>query len=215
MHVRLVASLLVVLPLMVGSSAARAEAPAAGPHVREARQHFLDGKQAFERKDYAEALTQFEAGYALEPRAGFLLNMGHAARKMGQLRRARTYYKQFLLTEPAGDERRAAEKLVADIDREVTADPSLSPPRATPAALELAAVPVSASPAPESAGLIAAAGTPGSDPAAGQSEPLYRRWWFWAGAGSLAAGVATLLIIGAAHAGSGAHDNGTWGQLRL
>ena len=71
--------------------------------TQRARRHFLAGKRAFEAKRYAVALKEFEAGYAIDPRPGFLLNMGHAARRMGELRRARDYYLKFLESDPPGD----------------------------------------------------------------------------------------------------------------
>ncbi len=68
--------------------------------TQRARRHFLAGKRAFEAKRYAAALKEFEAGYAIDPRPGFLLNMGHASRRMGDLRRARDYYLKFLESDP-------------------------------------------------------------------------------------------------------------------
>src|SRR4051794_36655372 len=64
--------------------------------TQRARRHVLAGKRAFEARRYAVALKEFDAGYAIDPRPGFLLNMGHASRRMGQLRRARDYYLRFL-----------------------------------------------------------------------------------------------------------------------
>lgn len=92
-------------------------------NVRRARQHFLSGKKAFEAKDYPEALREFQAGYELEPRPGFLLNMAHAARKMGDLQHARDLFRRFLATDPSGEERRAAEQSVAEIERMMAPQP--------------------------------------------------------------------------------------------
>src|SRR5581483_9179625 len=44
--------------------------------TQRARRHFLQGKRAFEAKRYSVALKEFETGYAIVPRPGFLLNMG-------------------------------------------------------------------------------------------------------------------------------------------
>src|SRR5438309_1325138 len=74
--------------------------------TQRARRHFLAGKRAFEAKRYEAALKEFEAGYAVDPRPGFLLNMGHASRRMGDLRRARDYYLKFLESNPPAPERR-------------------------------------------------------------------------------------------------------------
>ena len=258
----------------------QAASPSASANIQRARQHFLAGKHAFETESYGKALREFQAGYALEPRPGFLLNMGHAARRMGQLREARDYYQKFLATRPSppADEQRAASKGIAEIDREL---PSPSPGRAvaagTPApaaavavappaviepaapvtpAIETPAVPASppeaaASPEPPTASVVRPSGprptlfpgalraaAPAPEPQAGldprprsdalvtatsspapatasDAAPIYRRWWFWAGAGALAAGVVTAIAIGAQGGGPAARDSGSWGQIKL
>ena len=92
--------------------------------TQRARRHFLQGKRAFEAKRYSVALKEFEAGYAIVPRPGFLLNMGHAARRMGELKRARDYYLKFLESDPPAPERRATIALVVQIDRQLAAAPT-------------------------------------------------------------------------------------------
>ncbi len=233
--------------------------------TQRARRHFLAGKRAFEAKRYSAALKEFEAGYAIEPRPGFLLNMGHSARRMGELRRARDYYLKFLESDPPATDRRTTIALVVEIDRQLAAAPSAGshasavpepaavtpPPAAAPPPVETAAAvaPVEAAPATSPAiAALAAAAVPASpeeeppvetppprprlhlEPAVavrvtpvliappGASEesspPIYRRWWFWAGAG-VAAGVATAIAVGALGSGSAARDSGTWGQIKL
>src|SRR5882672_9982125 len=115
---------LAVMCAMAAPGQAQAESRAASANVQRARQHFLAGKRAFETKSFARALQEFQQGYALEPRPGFLLNMGHAARRMGQLREARDFYTRFLATKPPAAEQRAAAQLVADIERELPRDPA-------------------------------------------------------------------------------------------
>jgi len=128
-------------------AAAHAAAPrGASANVQRAREHFLAGKRAFEHKSYAKALQEFEEGYALEPRPGFLLNMGHASRRMGKLREARSFYTRFLATHPRGEEERAASQMIAEIDRELPRD---RPTRAAVAPAPMAApLPIAPPPAP-------------------------------------------------------------------
>ena len=92
--------------------------------TQRARRHFLPGKRAFEAKRYSVALKEFEVGYAIDPRPGFLLNMGHAARRMGDLRRARDYYLKFLESDPPAVERRSTIALVVEIDRQLASAPT-------------------------------------------------------------------------------------------
>jgi tetratricopeptide (TPR) repeat protein len=219
----LVAVLLVHGILSVAASAiARAEPrPSAdSASVQRARRHFLAGKQAFEAQSYAAALREFEAGYAIEPRPGFLLNMGHAARRLGDLPRAHELYQAFLATDPPADERGVAEKLVAELERDVPAlRRPASPLAATPPRLALAP---SSSAAASSSAVVGAAAAPPTfslvdapRPSSGSSGPIYGRWWFWAGAGAVAAGVVTAILIGPLRAGSSMRDSGSLGQIKL
>ena len=89
--------------------------------TQRARRHYRQGKRAFEAKRYSIALKEFEVGYAIVPRPGFLLNMGHAARRMGDLRRARDYYLKYLESDPPAAERRSTIALVIEIDRQLAA----------------------------------------------------------------------------------------------
>jgi len=112
------------LALALGALAAPQRVDAASRNsssgsTQRARRHFLQGKRAFEAKRYSVALKEFEVGYAIVPRPGFLLNMGHAARRMGDLRRARDYYLKYLESDPPAVERRSTIALVIDIDRQL------------------------------------------------------------------------------------------------
>ncbi len=126
--------------------------------TQRARRHFLAGKRAFEAKRYAIALKEFEAGYAIDPRPGFLLNMGHAARRMGDLRRARDHYLKFLESDPPSAERRATIALVMEIDRQLAAAPAAGSHAAVapaPAAVTPATPPPAATPSVETAAVVA------------------------------------------------------------
>jgi hypothetical protein len=209
-------------------------------NVRRARQHFQDGKKAFEARDYPGALREFQAGYQLEPRPGFLLNMGHAARKMDQLETAREYYRQFMLSNPSGEERRTAEQSLSEIERKLAgpATPEVPAPAATPAAAS-PALPVTPPPAlppsqaepppaapttaPAASSSVPTATDPASGvptlvspatPAAQDDSPLYTKWWLWAGVAVVAAGAVALFLFGPSLIGDGGRD-GSWGAVTL
>ena len=231
--------LVLAFALAAGGQTTPAEAQSRGPaaggdtsasaNIQKARRHYLMGKQAFEEKRFASAFQEFETGYAIAPRAGFLLDMGHAARRMGDRGRALDLYQRFLSADPPEAERRVAVRLITDLRREGPAPP---PPSAAVAlstsagASPLAAAPELVPPPPSSATTLSLVdvaspgdaardgeGDAGGDRARGRA--VYRRWWFWAGAGGVAAGVATAILIGTLVSGSAARDSGTWGQLRL
>src|SRR5215470_9856640 len=96
----------VLVAELAGGAAARSSADdGESPAVRQARDHFRAGEAAFKVGDFERARSEFEAGYALVPRPGFLLNMAHAERRLGRLRNARSLYKRYLLADPESKQR--------------------------------------------------------------------------------------------------------------
>jgi tetratricopeptide (TPR) repeat protein len=163
-----------------------------------AREHYDKGQAAFQAGRYAEASREFEAGYELSRRPAFLLNMAHAERRQGELRKARERYRRYLLVDPESNVRGAVESVLEEIERALAAEvaepatapaPAPSQPAATepapvvPPPLQLAP-PAALRDAPPSllGGADTAPVTPGT-----KDRPVYRRWWFWATAGAVAA----------------------------
>ena len=81
-----------------------------------ARRHFTRGKQLYDERKYREAAAEFEAGYAVAPRAGFLLNIGHSYRRAGDLRKARRYYELFLEKDATSPQRGEVQGYIKGID---------------------------------------------------------------------------------------------------
>jgi hypothetical protein len=182
--------------------------------VSKAREHYKNGEKAFKAGRFDEALREWEAGYQLSNRPLFLLNMGHAERRRGQLGNARTLYKRFLLMEPETKLRDEIEGVLREIDSALAnEDGAGKAPGATaapqpngasePAAStnERDAKDVSLSP-PSPAALAAEVTSQDSgtmihdSPRAEPPPPVWRRWWFWAGAGAVvAAGVVTTVLL--------------------
>jgi tetratricopeptide (TPR) repeat protein len=224
---------LAVTMLLSSPRVALAADPAAPPQENReqlARRHFAEGDAAFKAGRYEAAMTEFEAGYAASPRPGFLLNMAHTARKLGDLRRARSLYKKYLLMDPTSklrsdvlgvigeldsalaDEDRAESnrKLAADKERprEPAAPETLAeqpplppPPRAPPPAAE----------APSLVGERARA--PTSDDT-DTTSPFYRSTWFWVTVGVVAAAGAGVAIYATQRSGGDPyHPSGSLGAL--
>jgi hypothetical protein len=92
---------------------------------------------------------------------------------------------------------------------------SVAPTSRLPLNLRAPATEVAASPAtPTSAATPTTLVGSTSAPRDSASDPIYRRWWFWAGAGAVAAGALAAVLVGSS-GGSIARDNGSWGQLKL
>jgi tetratricopeptide (TPR) repeat protein len=68
--------------------------------LAEARVHFEAGTDDYAAGRYEEAIRRFQAGYALVPRPNFLVNIGQAYRKLGDLVRAKEAYVAYVRALP-------------------------------------------------------------------------------------------------------------------
>src|SRR5689334_6491996 len=93
---------------------ARADAQPLGDTEGRARAHSEAGRALFALGNYQDALREFTAGYQLSQRPRFLLNLAQTYRKLGEPRRAREMFAQYLLRgEPSPSERADVEGLMA------------------------------------------------------------------------------------------------------
>lgn len=94
-----------------------------------ARRHFEAGQVEYTRGDFAGAVREFAAGYKLAPQPEFLVNMGQAYRRLGELDRAREMYARYLDEAPEGDfARPQVEKLLAEVERALAQAHDKPPP---------------------------------------------------------------------------------------
>src|SRR5258706_1805521 len=69
----------------------------------EAKQAFTSGRDAFAKKQYADALVYFHMGYALAPDLpGFLRELGSTYDKLVETERKREFYRRYLVQRPFG-----------------------------------------------------------------------------------------------------------------
>jgi tetratricopeptide (TPR) repeat protein len=131
------------------------------------------GRRLYELGRYVDAIREFESGYALDPRPGFLVNIGQAYRQLGDLEDARDYYRRFLAEAPpdeppARTDRAAAAAILREIEgqlvlRQRARDAPEKPSASTPVVPTKTAVREQPAPAPP---------TP-AEPA----RPARRLWW--------------------------------------
>ncbi|HEY2902392.1 MAG TPA: hypothetical protein VGL59_17550 [Polyangia bacterium] len=95
------------LPLILGALAGRANAATDDEADAEARRRFRRGTKLFDDGKFREAAHEFESGYAVLPRTGFLMNIGHSYRRAGDLKKAKRYYEMFLQQETESPRQRA------------------------------------------------------------------------------------------------------------
>src|SRR4051794_19479898 len=89
---------------------------AADEGEEEARRRFKKGGKLFDEGKFREAAHEFEAGYAVLPRAGFLLNIAQSYRRAGDLRKAKRYYELFLQADHESMQKDEVLSYVKEID---------------------------------------------------------------------------------------------------
>jgi hypothetical protein len=81
-------------------------------------QLYRRGQEAFAAGRYEEAIDAFSAGYKLDPRPEFLLNLAQCHRALGRREQAIQYLERFLEEAPAAHKLRpAAERTLAELKR--------------------------------------------------------------------------------------------------
>jgi tetratricopeptide (TPR) repeat protein len=174
----MVRALVSVLVLLLSSPVCFAQST---EDVSRARTHFEAGRALYNLGNYNDAVREFAAGYQLVPRPQFLVNLGQAYRKLGDLEKARDMYRRFLDSAPANDpDREQVKQIVADLDQQLAAQPPPAPPPV--------AAPV---PSPQEAAALTTQASPS------EHQPfLKRHWWIFPAGAVVLAGVAVGIYFG-------------------
>jgi tetratricopeptide (TPR) repeat protein len=197
------AILALFLACLLAAPPARAES--GGDAELRARAHFQQGQVHFEARQFGEAIREYQAGYDISRRSGFLLNIGHAYRRMGDLEAARLHYKKFLFVDPTSPKRAEVEATIRQLDELGTA--ASAPPG--PPAVGIAAAPGRAAPEPRP--ILSATAEPATSQ---EPPPFYRRLWFWSAVGVVVLGGAVAAYaVGTRSSAPGAPE-ASWGTLR-
>jgi tetratricopeptide (TPR) repeat protein len=197
---------LMIVILLVAAPLQAQEGLGAVERTERARAHFERGKAHFNLGEYDEAVREFEAGYREKPQPLFLYNIGNAARRAGQHRKALEMYRRYLSEKPNAVERRELELRIAELEAlvarepvapvpgvEASPSPSPSPPETAPQE-----TPQPVTPQPVTAPPIAQSPPTIATPPQQQS---WRRDWLGA----------TLCAVGGAAIVYGAIDAGIFG----
>jgi tetratricopeptide (TPR) repeat protein len=148
-----------------------AQAAQAAPHNKQAQAHYARAQAAYDRGDYEEAAREFNAAYALVPRAELLFNLGQTYRALGKLAKARDFWTEYLeRAVPHDPYRPTVQKMIAEVSRQIEEEQRkpAPPAEATPPPL-VAPPPVEKTPplaeaAPRGTGLAAARKEPQKPP---------------------------------------------------
>ena len=101
--------------LMATSGSAQDVAPDDG-YDREARGLFIAGQAAYDRAEYATALTHFERAYELSRRPELLFNIGLAAQRASEHERARGAFRAYLSERPDAPNRPDVEARLEEVE---------------------------------------------------------------------------------------------------
>ena len=121
-------------PLILGALAGPARAAAPDDEAEsEARRRFRRGTKLVDDGKFREAAHEFESGYAVLPRTGFLMNIAHSYRRAGDLKKAKRYYELFLQRETDSPLQRAeATEYLRIVDEGLAEQSSDEPPAISP-----------------------------------------------------------------------------------
>jgi hypothetical protein len=101
----------------------------------EAQALYARGLERFGAHDYAGAITDFEAGYAIEPRREFLFAEGQAKRLAGDCKGAVALYQRFLATSPSSVQANATQMALGRCAQHLADHPDVvvvEPPKPAP-----------------------------------------------------------------------------------
>jgi tetratricopeptide (TPR) repeat protein len=109
------------LPALLALAIASLAVPARAADPRaQGRRHFELAEQRFQKGQYPAALAEYQAGYELTRLPGFLINIAQCYRLTGDLRRARAYYRKYLVVVPASPRKAEIEAVIRALDRDLS-----------------------------------------------------------------------------------------------
>jgi hypothetical protein len=179
-----------LLCLLLISGAARAN------DAEAARALAQRGTEAYRQGRFHDAKQAYSHAYDLDPRPPLLFDIAQCARAERDFAGASSFYRLYLEAYPKHQAPNDA--MVRDLLAEMEAQLSDAGSRAVVAEPSLVRPQVAASPPPvltpraEVPPPLIPASTPLPPPA--PEEPLYRKWWVWAGVGAVATGIVVTAI---------------------
>ena len=184
------------LGLCSGPVMAQTASPTTPAAEQSAREAFRRAREAYDLQRFSEALALFEEAYRLDPRPQTLFSIAQCHRHLGNWDRAAFTYRRFLdVGAPDPKTESLARDLLAEMERrQAGGAPSDVPRQTEPAPSGVAAQPFEPTPMPAP---IAEAPLLEAPAAPLHADGITRKWWFWAGAGTVAAAITGGIIFAA------------------
>jgi tetratricopeptide (TPR) repeat protein len=141
---------IIALLIALAAPAARADPTPPAAMSEDARAHYERGLELYSAKDYAGAIRELDAGYALDPRREFLFAEAQAHRLNGDCKSAVPLYKKFLETDPDDVQVNAAHIALARCAEQMATAPAPPAPstKAPPIGTSAPVLPPPGAPAP-------------------------------------------------------------------
>lgn len=166
--------------VLLWTSPGRAESPL----ELEAKEHYARAQGLYDRAHWSEALTEYQASYALSKYPAILYKIALCEDQLGHAAEAIDAYQRYLDAVPETDRRAGIEQRLIKLRQPAPAErPPVTAPAVTApavAAPAVAAPAVTAGPPP-----LPAVAAPA------RRTPVYRKWWVWT---LCAAGVAAVAL---------------------
>lgn len=140
-----------------------------------ARSESEKGQRQYDLGRFDEAIDHYARAYEAMPLPALLFNIAQCHRQLGHDKEAAFFYRRYLDLAKNPPNAAVAKELLAETEKKVSRSDEA---KETAARAERALKEGQAQ--------------------AGQAEPLYKRWWFWAGVGAVVAAGATAVAISAA-----------------
>jgi tetratricopeptide (TPR) repeat protein len=179
-------------------SSARAQ-PAPSAAAAEAKAHYDRGIVAYNLGHFEEAIASFTRAYELDPAPILLFNVAQAHYKAGTLERALFFYRRYLESEPAAQNRDRVEARIQEIEAALADRKAGTAGAGVDAASAAPSLPPAAPPVLEATGPTPLAG---AAEAASQERPFYRRPWFWGAAGAVVGAVVLTVLLTSSRKGA-------------
>jgi tetratricopeptide (TPR) repeat protein len=187
--------------LLLVALAARPAGAATPEEKAKARELFQSGLVHYDLKEYSEALASFRDAYRVVQDPAFLYNIAQCYRRLGQNPEALDFYRNYLRRSPNAPNRGEVERRIQEIERDIQAGRTTSPPpketapavvpaprpptevsKAPPVETTPGAAPAPPAPAPAPAPPLELTTSPAPEKSSGA---IYTRWWFWTAIGAV------------------------------
>ena len=207
--------------VLASASPARGQSAAA---LSQAKAAWAAGRAYFNQGNYRAAMREFESGFTLSGKGGFLHNMGECARKLGAAEQAYQLYLRYLQQYPKGKHRVEALRRCQGLKRGAcggaqgplqspvsgAAAPKSAMAPSTAPAREASAIVISKVVLPQATATRPFPSQPLAPRPAGRAGRWYKHWGFWTAVGAVVLAGAVTSIAVVANKGRSSIPAGDW-----